>query len=179
MYRSLYLAVIFLLSSCGSESSNEIETRDLSEAISFSELVELRMEPDDSIDGKIILITSEVNAYFNPGECARIDLMLAPECTEDMYSAEVSEPTYQGIGSLGPCSEGFALTSSDVSEKLYFDKDEYNKFSSLKEEYNVPVNFYAKVEFVERPVWCSAQVNFGIKLTLKEGEESHLLEQFN
>ncbi|MBL4796725.1 MAG: hypothetical protein JKY50_04890 [Oleispira sp.] len=37
---------------------------------------------------------------------------------------------------------------------------------------------FEDVEFVERQVWCGAQMNYGMEITLKEGEEDYLLDQF-
>lgn len=179
MYLSIVLLLIFLLSSCDLDSNNDEETRDLNQSISFSELVDKRMMEDDSINGQLVLITSEVNAYFNQDEGCAINPMPAPICTDELYSTEVSEPIYQRGSGIGACKGyGFELTDLVVSEKLNIDLDENPEFFSLNEEYNVPVNFYAKVEYVERPVFCSDQVNYGLTLTLKEGEEAHLLAQF-
>lgn len=179
MHRRIYLPVILLLTACDSESGREQQARDISEAISFTELVDKRMAVDTNIDGETILITSEVNAYFNQNEGCAVNPEPAPICDDYTYSTEVSEPSYQNGAGIGACSGyGFELINSDFSEKLNVNLDDDSKFFSLNEEYNVPVNFYAKVEFIERKVWCSEQINFGIKLTLKEGEESYLLEQF-
>lgn len=173
MYRALFLPVMALLSACG--SGDESKARDLNAAISFSDLVEKRLQVDTSIDGKTMLITSEVNTYFDQNDGCANDAL--PMCTEDLYSHELSQPVYRGTG-VGACdSLGVELTNGVITEKLEIDLDTYNEFFSLNEEYNVPVNFYAKIEFVDRPVWCGAQVNLGIKLTLEEGEESHLFQQ--
>ncbi len=176
MHRTMFLPVIILLTACGSESDSTEQDRDLSDAISFTELVDKRMAVDTSIDGETILITSEVNAYFNQNEGCANDIAI---CSDEEYSTEISEPSYAGNG-VGACSGyGIELMNSSVSEKLEFNLDDHPEFYSLVEEYNVPVNFYAKVEFIERQVWCGDQMNYGIKLTLKDGEESHLLEQLN
>ncbi|TYK66323.1 hypothetical protein [Colwellia echini] len=176
MYRIMFLPVIYLLTACGSESDSEEQTRDLNEAISFSELIDKRMKVDTSIDGKTILIISEVNAYFNQNDGCANDI---PICTQEEYSTDISEPSYQSNG-VGACSGyGIELINTSFSEKLELNLVEHPEFYSLVEEYNVPVNFFAKVEFIERQVWCGDQMNYGIKLTLKDGEESHLLEQLN
>jgi hypothetical protein len=173
MYRSLLLPLILLLASCDSET--ETKPRDLNDAISFSELVDKRMQIDSTVDGQVILITSEVNSYFID-DCYLVNPSAPRECTEELYLTEVSEPSYSSK-SVGVCNIGIALTDNDFSEELIIDFDEYNEFLSLGNEYNVPVNFYAKVEFVERSVYCSDQINYGIKITLQDGEEAHLLEQ--
>lgn len=171
----LGIAILTALFGCN-DSNNEPNSRNLDEAISFAELIEKRMEPDSSIDGETVLITSEVNAYFNQDLACTTDIRM---CREEDYSTEISPPIYQG-SSVGACmGYGIELTHENISEKLHIDLNEHTEFFSLIEEYNVPVNFYAQVEFVERQVWCGDQINYGIKLTLLSGEESHLLKQLN
>ena len=175
MYRFIFLPLIFLVSSCDSDKNKEAEPRDLNDSISFTELVEKRMQMDSTVDGEIVLITSEVNTHFID-DCHLINPALPIECTNDVYVTEVIEPSYSGT-SVGSCSVGVALTNQDVSELLHINITEDSEFFSLGNQYNIPVNFYAKVEFVERKVSCSDQVNYGITITLQDGEEEHLLEQ--
>ena len=175
MYRCLFLPLIFLVSSCDSDKDNEPESRDLNDSISFSELVEKRMQMDRTVDGEIVLITSEVNTHFID-DCHLINPEPPIECTDDTYVTEVVEPSYSGT-SVGLCSIGVALTNQDVSERLHINLTEDSEFFSLGNQYNIPVNFYAKVEFVEREVSCSDQVNYGITITLQNGEEEYLLDQ--
>jgi len=175
MDRSLFLPLILLLASCGSDSETETKYRDLNDAISFSELVEKRMQIDSTIDGKVVLVTSEVHTHFID-DCHLINPAPAIECTDDIYVTEVTEPSYSGT-SIGVCGIGIALTNQDFSEILHINLNEDSEFLSLGNQYNVPVNFYAKLEFVEREVSCSDQVNYGIKFTLQDGEKDHLLEQ--
>ena len=180
MHRSLLLPLIFLLPSCDSDSdsNDKVDYRDLNEAITFTDLIDKRMQNDNSIDGQFILITTEVNAYFNQSEGCADNPALPPICTEELYSTEVTEPIYKQSSGVGACSGyGIELTNSDLSEKLHIDLDANQDFFSLNEEYNVPVNFYAKVEFIELNVSCSDQVNFGITFTLQKGEEAYLLGQ--
>jgi len=178
MVRNLFLPIIILLSSCDSDTKNETGTRDLSTAISFTELVDKRMKQDNSVDGQVVLITSEVNAYFNQNEGCADNPKPVPICTDEIYVTEVLDPVFSKGASIGSCSGyGIELTNSDFTEKLNIDLDANPEFFALNEEYNVPVNFYANVEFVERNVYCSDQVNYGINLTIQEGEEEYLLEQ--
>jgi len=178
MVRNLFLPLIFLLSSCDSDTKNDVDIRDLSTSISFTELIDKRMKQDDSVDGQFVLITSEVNAYFNQNEGCADNPIAPPICNDETYVTEVSEPEFSSGSGIGSCSGyGVELTNSDFTEKLNIDLDTNPEFFVLNEEYNIPVNFYAKVEFVERNVYCSDQVNYGLNLTIQEGEEEYLLEQ--
>ena len=172
------IILIFALAICACSSgdgTNENGERDLSEALSFSELIERRMESDDTLDGSTVLINDNLNAYFDSTEgCADNPAL----CTEENYSDVIGDPSYQGTG-VGPCSgHGLELTNDTASEEVIVDLDEHTQFFVLTEEQSIEANFYAEIEFVERQAWCSDQINYGIKITLKEGEEDYSLNQF-
>lgn len=178
MYRLLFLPLIIFLVSCDSENHIENESRDLNNAVSFSELIEKRMQVDNSLDGEIVLVTSELSSKFFL-DVGIIDPAPERECTDDIYITELTEPSYNGSG-VELYGVGITLRDQYFSEKLHINSYEDSVFYSLGEDdnvYRVPVNFYAKVEYVERQVWCSDQINYGIKFTLLDGEDVHLLEQ--
>lgn len=171
-YYSLFL-VIFTLISCTPD--NDDQGRDLSQALSFSDLIKKRMINDETINGTTVLINNELNSYFDQTEGCAINPM---PCTEDDFNTVIGEPSYQGSG-VGPCSGyGFELVNDDTSEKVVVDLEKDTQFFVLTQEEAVLANFYAEIEFVERQTWCGAQMNYGIKVTLKAGEEDYLLDQF-
>ncbi|WP_027328739.1 hypothetical protein [Marinimicrobium agarilyticum] len=149
--------------------------RDLSDAVSLNELVARRMENDASMDGATVLIEDRLEAFFDQSQGCAADP--AP-CLEEDYETETSDPIYQGSG-VGPCSgDGLALRSGNWSEEVLVDLNEHTQFYVLTEEQTITANFYATVRFVERQAWCSGQINYGLEITLKDGEEDYLLDQF-
>lgn len=172
MKKFTLLSSIFLLSACGSDSSES--PRDLSDAVTIDELIEMRMSNDADLDGATVLINDNLTASFQAHTCNPLP---PPTCTNDEFLSEISEPTYQGTTLA--CYNGFYLRSDLGREVLRIDLTEHTDFHLLNGEYiKKQANFYADIEFVERSPWCSAQVNYGLKITLKEGEEEHLLNQF-
>lgn len=156
-------------------SPETTEQRDLSDAVSFDELVARRMKNDASLDGATVLIEDRLEAFFDQSQGCAADP--AP-CLEEDYETETGDPKYQGTG-VGPCSgDGLALRSENRSEEVLVDLDEHTQFYVLTEEQTITANFYATVRFVERQAWCSDQINYGLEITLKDGEEDYLLDQF-
>lgn len=173
------VAICLVLVSCSSSNEpNETTTRDLADAISFDDLITSRMNNDEAMDGATVLISDQLNAYFDTNAGCANDLQDPMPCTSDIYNTGVKPRSYQGSG-VGPCTGyGFELVNDQATEKVIVDLDEHTEFYMLSEENRVKANFYADIEFVERNVWCSDQVNYGLKITLKDGEEEHLLSQF-
>jgi len=171
----LSIVVLTLCSCYSDDDANVNERRDLSEALSLQDLIERRMANDNTLDGSTVLINDELNAYFDQSKGCAIDIM---PCTEENYSNEISESSYQGTG-VGPCSGyGLELTNNTASEEVIVNLDEHTQFFVLTEEKSVVANFYAEIEFVERQAWCSDQINYGIRITLTDGEEDYLINQF-
>mgnify|MGYP000308037400 FL=1 len=171
-YYSLFLVILSLVS-CTPD--NDEQGRDLSQAVSFTDLIKKRMKNDETINGATVLINNELNSYFDQTEGCAINPM---PCTEENFDTEIGEPLYQGSG-VGSCSGyGFELINDVTSEKVIVDLDKDTQFFILTQEESVLANFYAEIEFVERQAWCGAQMNYGINITLKEGEEDYLLDQF-
>lgn len=167
------LSSMLLLSGCGSDSLES--PRDLSDALTFDELIEKRMNNDVTLNGSTVLINDELTASFESHLCQPVADEIP--CTAELFSSEVSDPIFKG-SNLG-CKDGFYLSSELGNEVLNIDLTEHTDFHLLNGEYlTAQANFYAEIEFVERSSWCSAQVNYGLTITLKQGEEAHLLNQF-
>lgn len=172
-YFSLFFTIL-ALASCTPD--NDEQGRDLSQALSFSDLIKKRMVNDETLDGATVLINNELNSYFDQAKGCAINP--PPPCTEEDFNTVIGEPLYQGSG-VGPCTgAGFELINDVTSEKLIVDLEKNTQFFILSEERSVLANFYAKVEFVERHPGCGSHINYGMKITLKEGEEDYLLNQF-
>lgn len=163
-----------VLAGCDDNPSSKTEgPRDLSTALSFAELIDRRMANDITLDDSIVLINTEVQASFNqPVACAN-----PLPCTDDIYNTNIVDPIYQG-SNFECTGNWFRLIDGSHKERLLIDLQEHTEFYILTEFDSKVVNFYAQVEFVERQAWCSDQVNYGLKIRLLDGEESHLLEQY-
>jgi len=160
----IMIAAFFSLVSCGSDPI-DTNTRDLTEAITFSELVEMRRVNNTSLDGQTVLINDELTITdygYNIVACADYAL-----CTQENFNFEVTDPVYQSHNSYNiGCfhTDGFKLSAETASEDLLLDESQIEQFLVLTEEQTVHANFYAEVEFVERSPYCSAQVNYGINI---------------
>lgn len=168
-----YFALFGILSLTGCGSENETDARDISTALSYADLIERRMNNDSSLDGARVLIRDHLSAFFKSYTCS-------PEsppypCIDDVYTP-VRAPEYQG-SSLG-CADGFILKSDQYSDIVFVDLSEHTDFYLIEGAETRLVDFYADISFVPRQPWCSAQVNYGLSITLAENEESHLLNQF-
>ncbi|GAA6134060.1 hypothetical protein NBRC116188_08490 [Oceaniserpentilla sp. 4NH20-0058] len=63
MQITITLSMLLLLMSCSSSSNNNND-RDLSNAISYSEIIERRLNNDASLNGSTVLISNEVHTSF-------------------------------------------------------------------------------------------------------------------
>lgn len=171
-----YLVMMSFLTACKDiNQTSDTESRDLSGALSFSDLIEGRMNNDTTLNNSIVLIHSELQASFSQPVACPVDIL---PCTEDNYDTDVVEPVYQG-SSLICTGNGFMLHNDRHQERLIVNLDEHTEFFTLTEVDTRKVNFYARIEYVNRQAWCSAQTNYGLKITLLEGEEAHLLKQYD
>jgi hypothetical protein len=173
-----YVLLSSLLAGCNNNKTNNIENgteenRDLSNSLSFSELIYKRMNNDIKLDNSTVLINSELQASFSqPVACAE-----ELPCTDDIYNTDIVEPVYQG--SNFECSGNwFRFIDGNNKERLIINLEEHTEFFTITEFKSRTVNFYAQIKFIKRQAWCSDQVNYGLEITLLDGEESYLLEQF-
>lgn len=166
------LAVTFLFGSCAREKESERE-------YTFSEIIELRMKNDQTIDDATLLIKSDIEAYFDIQGCADD----AVPCTDEYFIEDDGIPTYQSTR-VGPCaSDGFMLIEGSEkedgkSEILHIENISDFDISNIASQSLNNLTFHALVEYVERTPFCSSQMNYGIKLTLKEGDETGFLGVF-
>lgn len=181
MHKILIIIMTTVLCSCIAEDSknsdsNNLNSRDLTSALTLSDLVDARMKNKAEMNGSTVLINDNLRSYFNTNDGCAINPL--PPCTPERFSSEVGEPAYSSSG-VGPCKgPGFELTSESAHEKLNIDLDEHTDFFMLSGDKTIKANFYATIEFVERKRWCSDHINYGLKITLKDGEETHLLNQY-
>ena len=189
----LFISIFFY--ACDSSTTTSLKNND-KEFFSFSELIALRMANESSIEEKNIRIRSEV-LVFSDVECASLSNPEPPKLLPcDEKEPDTGIPEYQGTNLRNSfCPLGFELiTKNDDGQIVFSEKIDLNLENSdldlhsdifnveaadkIEDRKEIVADFDASIKFVERSVDCSNQINYGMEIIIKDGEQQNLRDQF-